>query len=158
MKYFILALLLIGCSKSSDSNKESCKNNLDKCVLIRDSNLSLLNNDCEKLATCMGSEWEIIHFSNQPNNPYACSIWKKTKNYGHKGTYFYPKGSISFGRVEFEGLDNEIAVCELMTETGQKSDKRYKELEELFKKIDEDRAKRGIVEPRPKPLKIRESQ
>lgn len=157
MKYLIiLALFVAGCSKS---NYDNCESNLDKCLIVDSDNLRGFSDQCQKLAACIGGKGEIVHLSNQRTNPYACSVEKQGKT-RLKSNYFYPKGEISFGRVSSGGLSNEIASCELATETGEKSDKRYAKLDELFKRIDKDRAERKKREeefnkPLP-PVKVRE--
>lgn len=153
MKYLMLALVatLVGCSDDNDA----CKNDLNHCKLVSESNLRHFHDKCQALAKCMKAEFEVIHFNNQSHNPYACSIHKQGKT-RRKGWYLYPKASLSFGEAHSSGLENEIAVCEIMTETGNQSDTYYKSLDEAFKKIDEDRRKSNEPKPTAPPMKIRE--
>lgn len=149
--FIILILALVGCS----SDKDACKNDLKNCKLVDESNLRSFHDNCEKLAKCMKAEFEVVHFNGQPHNPYACSIHKQGKT-RRKGQYLYPKADLIFGEASSSGLQNELTVCEIMTETGSHSDQYYKELDDIFKKMDDDRKKRNQPKPTLPPMKIRE--
>jgi hypothetical protein len=100
----------------------------------------------------MKSDYEVVHLINQKRNPYTCSISKMGKT-RQKNKYFYPKGDVMFDELRSDNLENEISVCEMMTETGDSSDRRYEEYDEMFKKIDENKYKKP--ERRKEPMKIR---
>lgn len=161
MKLIVLVLLVLisGCT-----DKRKCENDLENCVLIQSAwEIQALNDSCEKLATCMKMDWEIVQFSNQSHNPYACSIWKHANGY-RRAAYFYPKGDLSFGTVRFNHLDEAITTCEMVTGTGDKSKEYYEELKRVFKAMDKERDDKKTREyraeyPAPKRhLKIRVDQ
>lgn len=152
MKYILLLLFLTSCSFEK---QPPCKSDLNNCVMISTEwQLQALNADCEKLSKCMKMDWEILHFTFQPHNPYACHL-QKTENGYTRSHYFYPKGEISFGEVSYDRLSHAISTCEMMTGTGEKSKQRYDEINALFKKMDEDRAKTNKPKPTPA-VKVRE--
>jgi hypothetical protein len=152
MRHFILIGLLLLLSACSENPKDPCEDDLNNCSLITSSwGLESLNQDCMKLAKCMNMEFEILQFTNQPHNSYACSIWKQELKY-KKAHYYYPQAEISFGKVSYSRLTEAITTCEMMTGTGSKSLKYYQDLEALFDKMDKSKK----ATPTPKPIiKIR---
>ncbi len=150
----IIMLFLVGC-KSSD-NYENCKGaDLENCLIVNEDNLRRFSEQCTKLAACIGGTSEIVHFSNQKHNPYACSITKKGKT-RDKNIYFYPKAEITFGQVTSQGLGNEIYACEMVTETGWFSDASYEEMDRSIKQWRKEQEERNKpAKPLP-PIKVRE--
>lgn len=122
MRLWILILLLLA---SCTHDKEACKNDLDNCHLVNENTLAQYESACGKLAKCMKADYTLLHFQSQSRNPYACSIKlhnTRTNKYPAKGRFFYPKARISFGEMELDYLEEAVATCELMTETGEYSD------------------------------------
>lgn len=155
MKYLVL-ILLVGCTSEYDSQDKACRTDLENCKLVSESNLRSFHDNCLKLAECMKSDGEVVHFNNQSyNNLYACSIHKKGKT-RIKGQYLYPKAELSFGKASSSRLENEITVCEIMTETGNQSDEYYKRLDESFKRLRENNKKEKEASKPLPPMKIRE--
>lgn len=154
-------LALSGCGYVEEvfyGKPNPCKDKLNECVLVKaDWSLRALDEDCSKLAKCMKLDYEIVSLPDQPHNPYACSITNPKKKW--VSHYYYPKGRISFGEVEYDRLREAIATCEMITETGEKSQKYYEELMALFDRMDKEKAERKKqmdAAERPKPaVKVR---
>lgn len=155
MKYlFLLLIVLAGCTDSKYSYREKvCTSDLKNCQLVYSENLRFFHDKCMELAKCMRAQGEVVHFNNQPHNPYACSITKKGKTRS-KGQYLYPTASLSFGRADLS-FENELTVCEIMTETGRHSDEEYRKVDQVFEAMAKRRQQRKEPTP-PPPMKIRE--
>jgi hypothetical protein len=164
MKYFLFILLfLAGCTAHTVQQYEPCKNDLDNCKLVSENGtLQRFHDQCKKLSECMGFEYELAHLSKQKSNPWACYLSKKGKKH-NRNRFLYPKAELMFGEARSEALEEAILVCELMTATGEYSDKQIEAREAQWKKLLEDRA-RSIKEneeakkPKLNPMKIREIQ
>lgn len=135
MKYLVFVFMLAILCGCTDFKKTEVR------IIINDHNMRQFSDQCEKLAKCLKAEGEIVHFSNQPHEPYACSIVKNGKT-RKKTIYFYPKAECWFDEWEFDGLGNEIKSCEMVTETGEQSDEEYARMDEMFKEMDKQKKRR----------------
>lgn len=145
----VLVLYTIGCSEKHEGH---CTNSLKDCAIVSEKNLSGYLDACEKLAKCMkATEFHMAHLTNQPHNPWACSITVDKR----RSRYLYPEAEITFDEIWPSNLKNAIAVCEMMTHTGEFSDKYLDDLDALFRRMDKERKEREHPAPTPTPRKIK---
>lgn len=151
-----LCLLLVGCLEENEDGP--CYKDLKNCQLIEGNwQINHFSEKCERLAKCMDADWHVASFKNQSHNPFACSITTKKKDSKgrSRNRYIYPKAGLSFGNASWNGFDNEIAVCEMMTHTGDFSVEETDRMEEFFKVLDERKRLRQEQEKKKRDPKIK---
>jgi hypothetical protein len=123
MKYLILSniIWLFGCTNQYPDLK---KIEWDANDLIQFASI------CEELANCMGYKWEVIHYSNQDNNPYGCNIGNEKIN---RNLYLSSQYTVEWYDEWQISLRNALTVCKMIKKKGEFSEQYIKEYENLWK-------------------------
>jgi hypothetical protein len=108
---FVVVFFILGCTASKPQ------------PIVDHTNLYSLFNACERLSKCSKGKFEIVHVVSQPHAPYACAL---TINGSTR--YFYPDQDTRFPDFPmFGGFQDSVALCEMLTQTGEYSPKALME-------------------------------